>query len=96
MRILLDDKSAWQPTREGKVHRRAGVDLSEAGELRYVLEPREWYCQRDSFLLERYHIKRSSWRGRTIPLSVTTPWDVGDSVVMGIALLMLEKSIESG
>ena len=41
-------------------------------------------------------IKRSSWRGRSIPLSLMSPWEIGDSVGMGIALLMLEKSIESG
>ena len=42
-------------------------------------------------------IKRSSWRGRsTIPLTQVIPWDIDDSMGMGIALHMLEKSIESG
>ena len=41
-------------------------------------------------------IKRASWRGRLIPLTRVTPWDIEDSMGMGIALLMLEKSIESG
>ena len=38
-------------------------------------------------------IKRASWRGRLIPLTRVTPWDIDDSMGMGIALLMLEKSI---
>jgi len=41
-------------------------------------------------------IKRATLRGRSIPLSPVTPWDIGDSEGMGIALLMLEKSIETG
>ena len=41
-------------------------------------------------------IKRLGWRDRIIPLSDITPWDLGDKCGMGVALLMLEKSIESG
>jgi hypothetical protein len=41
-------------------------------------------------------IKRASWRGRRMPLTTVTPWDIEDGQGMGIALLMLEKSIEKG
>ena len=41
-------------------------------------------------------VKRLSWRDRIIPLSDITSWNLGDRCGMGVALLMLEKSIEPG
>jgi hypothetical protein len=41
-------------------------------------------------------IKRSNFRGRKLPLSEITAWSLEDECGMGIALLMLEKSLESG
>ena len=41
-------------------------------------------------------IKGSTSKGRPVPLEPFPPWPLGDSAGMGIALLMLEKSIEPG
>ena len=41
-------------------------------------------------------IKGSTTKGRPVPLEPFPPWPLGDSAGMGIALLMLEKSIEPG
>ena len=39
-------------------------------------------------------VKRVGWRDQSFPLSEITPWEVQDHCGMGIALLMLKKSIE--
>ena len=41
-------------------------------------------------------VKQVNWRDRAMPLSDISPWLVGDKCGMGIALLMLEKSLEPG
>jgi len=41
-------------------------------------------------------INRATWRKQIIPLDKVKQWEIGDSQGMGIALLMLEKSIEPG
>jgi hypothetical protein len=41
-------------------------------------------------------IRRVGWRDRSLPLARISPWPLGDPCGMGIALLMLEKSLEPG
>ena len=44
----------------------------------------------------RYIIGRAVYYGREVPLSPMTPWPLGDNEGMGIAITMLEKSIQPG